>query len=70
MSRLVQQCLFPFELASGIIPMQSSTNFQAFPLSEVFHCLCDNGYHKQGVLFLLYLLGENVTRQYNPNPLD
>ena len=35
-------------------PTQSSVNFEAPPLSEVFHCPCDNGYRKQGVLNCIY----------------
>jgi len=30
----------------------------------------DKIYHKQEVRFLSYLLGQILTWQYNPNPLD
>ena len=50
--------------------MHSSAIFQAPPISVVFYCPCDNFYHKQKVSFLLYLLGQIVTYQYNSKPLD
>jgi len=31
---------------------------------------CDKVYHKQEVHILLYILGQIVTWQYFPNPLD
>jgi len=40
------------------------------PQIAEIHCLCDKFYHKQELRFLLYLLGQIVTWQYYPNPLD
>ena len=50
--------------------MDSSTNFQAPPIFAEIHCSCDKVYHKQVVRLLLYKLGQIVTWQYIPNPLD
>ena len=50
--------------------MHSSTNVQAPPISVVLLCSCDKVYYKQEVCLLLYLLGQIVTQQYNPNPFD
>jgi len=49
--------------------MHSSANFQAPPIFVVFYCSCDKVHHKKEVCFLLYLLGQTVTRQYNPNSI-
>jgi len=44
--------------------------FLKSPTFAEFHCSCDKVYHKQKVRFLLYILGQIVTGQYIPNPLD
>jgi len=50
--------------------MHNSANIQSPRISVVFLCSCEV-YHKQEVWFLLYLLGQIVTWQYNPaDPLD
>jgi len=43
------------------ITMHSSAKFKSPPLPLLFFCSCDKVYHKQAVLFLLYLLGQIVT---------
>jgi len=50
--------------------MDSSTHFQAPLQAAYFLWSCDKVYHKQDVCFLLYFLGQIVSWQYNPNPLD
>ena len=40
------------------------------PTFAEIHCSCNKVYHKHEVLFLLYILGQIVTWQYIPNPLD
>ena len=50
--------------------MDSSTNCQAPPQAAYFLWSCDKVYHKQEVCFLLYILGQIVSWQYNPNLLD
>jgi len=50
--------------------MDGSTSFQAPPQAAYFLWYCDKVYHKQEVCFLVYLLGQIVSRQYNPNLLD
>jgi len=50
--------------------MQSSAKFQSPSHSIKFLCLCDKVCHNQEKRFLLYLLGQIVTWQYTPNPLN
>ena len=53
------------ELLQCIVPHVYSP-----PTFAVSHCSFDKVAYKQEVRFLLYLLGQIVTWQYNPNPLD
>jgi len=55
---------------TATLQMDSSTNIQAPPQAAYFLWSCDKVYHKQEVRFLLYLLGQIVSWQYNPNLLD
>ena len=50
--------------------MHGSENVQAPPILIVFLSMCDKIYNTQEVWFLLYVLGQIVTWQYNPNLLD
>ena len=50
--------------------LNGSTKFKSPPTFAEIHCSCDNVYHKQEVRFLLYILGQIVTWQDIPNPLD
>ena len=50
--------------------MHGSKSFQSPSTFAEIQCSCDRVYHKQEVRFLLYLLGQIITRQYIPNPLD
>ena len=50
--------------------MHNFANLQSSSLLAVFLYLCDKVYQKQKVRFLLYLLGQIVTWQYNPYSLD
>ena len=50
--------------------MHSFTMFSSTPTFAKSHCLCDKVYHKQEVRFLLYIVGQIVTWQYIPKPLD
>jgi len=50
--------------------MHSSTNVQAPPNEVDFLWSLDKVNYKHEVGFLLYLLGQLVTWQYIPNPLD
>ena len=50
--------------------MDSSTSFQAPPQAAYSLWSCDKVYYKQEVCFLLYVLGQIVSWQYNPNMLD
>jgi len=52
------------------VTVHSSVNFQYISIYVVFFCSCDKVFYKQEVSFLFYLLGQIVTWQYNPNPLD
>ena len=49
--------------------MHSSTIFQSPHLSVAIP-LCVKVYHKQEIYFLLYLLVQIVTWQYNPDVLE
>jgi len=50
--------------------MHSSTHFQSPPTFVEIYCSCDKVYHKQEVHIILYILGQIVTWQHIPNPLD
>jgi len=50
--------------------MQSSEKLQYPPFYVVSLCSCDKVNDKQEVCFILYLLGQIVALQYNPNLLD
>ena len=49
--------------------MHNSANYQARPTAVDVRWYCDKVYHKQGVCFLLYFLGQIVTWQSNHNLL-
>jgi len=55
-------------ICGHVLSIHSSTNSP--PNGVDFLWSCDKVYHKQEVGFLLYLLGQIVTWQYNSNPLD
>jgi len=50
-----------YKFARWICAMHSSAKRPSPPLSVLFCCSCDKVYYKQGVSFLLYLLGQIVT---------
>ena len=54
--------------SKAVTALHGSTNVKSPPTFAEIHCLWDKVYYKQKVR--LYILGQFVTWQYIPNPLD